>query len=116
MCQAFQAVQRNTGVYISRFCICCFADQFPLHLLNLFFSFIHYETTTKANSSFFTQKSLAVEPEKHEDGLDKDGGEAGEVSSMMSVVQSFNNHSLTRASDISRKKKQNFAGFSGVNS
>ena len=42
-------------------------------------------------SSFFTPKRMAVEPEKHEDGLDKDGGEAGEVSSMMSVdVQSFN--------------------------
>jgi len=34
---------------------------------------------------------MAVEHEKHEDGLDKDGGEAGEVSSMTSVdVQSFN--------------------------
>ena len=42
-------------------------------------------------SSFFTPKRMAVEVEKHEDGLDKDGGEAGEVSSMMSVdVQSFN--------------------------
>ena len=42
-------------------------------------------------SSFFTPKRMAVEPEKHEDVLDKDGGEAGEVSSMMSVdVQSFN--------------------------
>ena len=34
---------------------------------------------------------MSVEPEKREDGLDKDGGETGEVSSMMSVdVQSFN--------------------------
>ena len=42
-------------------------------------------------SSFFTPNRMAVEPEKHEDRLDKDGGEAGEVSSMMSVdVQSFN--------------------------
>ena len=42
-------------------------------------------------SSFFTPKRMAVEPEKHEDGLDKEGGEAGEVSLMMSVdVQSFN--------------------------
>ena len=29
---------------------------------------------------------MATEPEKHEDELDKDGGEAGEVSLMMSVV------------------------------
>ena len=29
-------------------------------------------------SSFFTQKRMAVEPEKHEDGLNKDGA-AGEV-------------------------------------
>ena len=70
--------------------MCCFADKFTLYLLNLFFSFIHYETTTKANSSFFTQKRMAVEPEKHEVELDKYGGEAGEVSLMMSVVQSFN--------------------------
>ena len=41
-------------------------------------------------SSCFTQKRMVVEPEKHEDELDKDGGEAGEVSLMMSVVQSFN--------------------------
>ena len=34
---------------------------------------------------------MSVEPEKHEDGLDKDGGETGEVSLMMSVdVRSFN--------------------------
>ena len=42
-------------------------------------------------SSFFTPKRMPVEPEKREDGLDKEGGEAGEVSLMMSVdVQSFN--------------------------
>ena len=41
-------------------------------------------------SSFFTQKKIAVELEKHQDGLNKDGGKAGEVSLMMSVVQSFN--------------------------
>ena len=46
-------------------------------------------------SLFFTVKKLAVEPVKHEDGLDKDGGEAaGEVNSMMSVVQNY--HSLTQ--------------------
>ena len=41
-------------------------------------------------SSFLTQKRMAVEPEKHEVELDKDGGEAREFSLMMSVVQSFN--------------------------
>ena len=42
-------------------------------------------------SLFFTLKKLAVEPEKYEDGLDKDGGEAaGEVSLVMSVVQNYN--------------------------
>ena len=42
-------------------------------------------------SSFFMPKRMPVEPEKREDGLDKEGGEAGEVSLMMSVdVQSFN--------------------------
>ena len=38
---------------------------------------------------------MAVEPEKHEDRLDEDGGEAGELRNleiclMMSVVQGFN--------------------------
>ena len=42
-------------------------------------------------SLFFTLKKLAVEPEKHEDGLDKYGGE---VSLIMSVVQNYN--SLTQ--------------------
>ena len=32
---------------------------------------------------------MGVQPQKHEDQLDKDGGEAGEVV-QMSVVQSFN--------------------------
>ena len=41
-------------------------------------------------SSFFTQKRMGVQPQKHEDQLKKDGREAGEASSMMSVVQSFN--------------------------
>ena len=50
----------------------------------------HYETTTKAKF-IFTLKKLAVETEKHEDGLDKDGGEAaGEVSLIMSLVQNYN--------------------------
>ena len=31
-------------------------------------------------SSLFTQKTMEVEPEKHEDGLDKDDSEAWEVS------------------------------------
>ena len=37
---------------------------------------------------------LAVEPEKHEDGLDKDGGE---VSLIMSVVQNYNSLTQTIA-------------------
>ena len=30
MCQAYHAVQRETGVYISTLCICSFTDQFKL--------------------------------------------------------------------------------------
>ena len=47
LCQAFHAVQRETGVYISTLSMLCthsFADQFKLPLLNSFFFFIHYET------------------------------------------------------------------------
>ena len=34
-------------------------------------------------------KKMAVEPEKHKDGMEKDGKD-GEVSSVMSVVQNYN--------------------------
>ena len=47
-------------------------------LLALFFCF-----TMKRQQnlrSFFTLKRMAVEPDKYEDGLDKDANEAGEVS------------------------------------
>ena len=40
----------------------------------------------KLSSFFMLLKKMAVEPEKHKDGLENDG-EAGEVSSVMSVVQ-----------------------------
>ena len=48
-------------------------------------------------SSFFTQKRMGVQPQKHEDQPHKDGGEAG-VFFSISVVQIFNNfyHSLTQ--------------------
>ena len=40
----------------------------------------------KLSSFFMLLKKMAVEPEKHKDGLENDG-EAEEVSSVMSVVQ-----------------------------
>ena len=40
----------------------------------------------KLSSFFMLLKKMAVEPEKHKDGLENDG-KAGEVSSVMSVVQ-----------------------------
>ena len=43
----------------------------------------------KLSSFFMLLKKIAVEPVKHKDGLEK-GGEAGEVSLVMSVVQNFN--------------------------
>ena len=46
----------------------------------------------KLSSLFILLKKMAVEPEKHKDGLEK-GGKAGEVSSAMSVVQ--NNMSIS---------------------
>ena len=66
-----------------------------LHLFLLFFCFCFIMKRQQKLSLFLTLKKLAVEPEKHEDGLDKDGGEAaGEVSLIMSVVQNYN--SLTQ--------------------
>ena len=46
----------------------------------------------KLSSLFILLKKMAVEPEKHKDGLEKDG-KAGEVSLAMSVVQ--NNMSIS---------------------
>ena len=92
LCQAFHTVQRNTGVLISRYCIYCFADRFTLHLIVEFVLFLYSLQNNKSLGPFLCQRVLmAVEPEKHENGLDKDGSEAaGEVSLMMTVVQSFN--------------------------
>ena len=59
-------------------------------LIVLLFLF-HYERTTKTTLkfTFMLLKKMAVEPEKHKDGMEKDG-KAGEVGSVMSVVQKFN--------------------------
>ena len=60
-----------------------------LHLLT-YCSFVFVSLIMKGQqklSSFFMLlKKMAVEPEKHKDGLENDG-KAGEVSSVMSVVQ-----------------------------
>ena len=79
---------------ISTFCIHCFADQFTLHLLTLFFSFCFITKQKQKLSSFFTPKRMAIQPEKHEDGLDKDGevhDSLGDVS-----YSTFQYHSLTQ--------------------
>lgn len=85
----FHTIPGETGGYIWTFHIHCFADRFTLHLL-AFFCFHFIIKQQQKLSSFFAQKRTGVQPQKHEDQLNKDGGEAGEVSSMMSVVQSFN--------------------------
>ena len=76
-------------MYILTFCILGFADQFTLHLLT-YCSFVFVSLIMKGQqklSSFFMLlKKMAVEPEKYKDGLENDG-KAGEVSSVMSVVQ-----------------------------
>lgn len=55
------------------------ADWFMLNvLLALFFCFTMKRQQNL--SSFFTLKRMAVEPDKYQDGLDKDANEAGEVS------------------------------------
>ena len=79
MCQAYHAVQRETGVYLSTLCIRSLADQFKLCLLNLFF-YLFIRKQYQKLSSFSMRNRIAVEHEKHEDGLDRKG----------EVVQSFN--------------------------
>ena len=79
MCQAYHAVQRESGVYISTLCIRSFADQFKLCLFNLFFIYL-LGNNIKSYVHSLMRNRIAVEHEKHEDGLDRKG----------EVVQSFN--------------------------
>ena len=65
-------------------------DSIMLHLMTLFFCFYFIMKLQQKLNSFYRPKRTSVEPEKHKDGLDKDGVEAGEVSLMTSVVQSLN--------------------------
>ena len=60
----------------------------------LLFSF-HYETTTKAKFIFYA-KEKGVQPQKHEDQLDKDGGKAGEVVQNNVSCSKFQYHSFTQ--------------------
>lgn len=85
-CSAYVALQIFHAVFVD------------LCWISLFFFSLSLWSDNKNQIHFFTQKRIAVEPEKHEDGLDKDGNEAGEVSllsqppklhepTMMSVVK-----------------------------
>ena len=60
----------------------CFADQLTFHLLMLLVCLHFIVKQQQKLSSLFTQKTIEVGPEKHEDGLDKDGSETWEVSSI----------------------------------
>ena len=65
LCQAFHTIRFR-----------CFADQLTFHLLMLLVCFHFIVKQQQKLSSLFTQKAIEVEPEKHEDGLDKDHSEA----------------------------------------
>ena len=90
--QAFHPIPGETGAYILTFCIHCFADRFMLHLLTFLFCFHFVIKQQQKLSSFFMLKKMAVEPEKHEDRLDEDGCEAGELRNLFDDVcfQGFN--------------------------
>ena len=83
----------ETGVYILTLCIRSFADQFQLRLLNLFFFFLFIMKQQQKLIHFLKQKRIAVEHEKHEDGLDKKG-EAHDSLNDISCSK-FQYHSLT---------------------
>ena len=65
----------------------------------------------KMLSSFFTQKRMAVEPEKHDNGLDEDGAEVSSISQppevqepMASSSTSITTHKCPRR-DFAQKAK-----------
>ena len=65
---------------------------FLLTIHTLFVDFVllylfHYETITKAISSFFMQERIAVEPEKYGDWLGNKDSEGGEVSSIRKLPE-----------------------------
>ena len=57
-------------------------SRFILLMLLVCFHFIVKQQQKLSSLSLFMQKTMEVEPEKHEDGLDKDDSEAWEVSSI----------------------------------
>ena len=79
LCQAFHTIPGETGAYISTSLLC---RSITLHLLMLLVCFHFIVRQQQKLSSLFTQKTMEVEPEKHEDKLDKDDSEAWEVSSI----------------------------------
>ena len=86
VCQAFHPIPGKTGAYILTFCIRCFADRFTLHLLTFLFCFHFFIKQQQKLTSFFMLKKMTVQAEKHEDRLDKDGGEAGELRNLFDDV------------------------------
>ena len=79
LCQAFHTIPGKTGAYILTSLLC---RSITLHLLMLLVCFHFIVRQQQKLSSLFTQKTMEVEPEKHEDRLDKDDSEAWEVSSI----------------------------------
>ena len=69
LCQAFHTIPRETGAYISTFCI-LLCRSIHASFVDFFLMFLfHYKMTTKAKLTF-TQKRMTVELENQEDGLD----------------------------------------------
>ena len=105
-CQTFHAILRETGGYILMFCICCLGlPCWSIHTLFVDFvllSLFHYETITKAISSFFMQERIAVEPGKHGDWLGYKDSDCGEVSSIRQPPE------LQRANSLKVNKHKNY--------
>ena len=73
--------------WLSAYVVLLIDLHFICWLIVLLFLF-HYERTTKSKFIFYAIKENGCWTWKHKDGLERDG-KAGEVSSVMSVVQNF---------------------------
>ena len=116
LCQAFQAIPRETGAYFNvlhTFAYVTLNDRLALRLLTLFLCLRFIMKWKQKLSVFSNQKRMTVEPENQhteEDGLHEDG-EAEEVSSTLSQPPELQDPTAFSSTSTVRKWKKCLAFF-----
>ena len=116
LCQAFQAIPRETGAYFNvlhTFAYVTLNDRLALRLLTLFLCLRFIMKWKQKLSVFSKQKRMTLEPENQhteEDGLHEDG-EAEEVSSTLSQPPELQDPTASSSTSTVRKRKKCLAFF-----